>query len=201
LVGAHEQVTCEQARDIATQPIAEVTLADVLHLEDPAVTFALQAIAGEAQAQGLGGPLYVETLARGLVIHLLRKYASIKPNRDLPGGKLSPQQRRRIDDYIDSHLDESIDLKSLADLVDLPPCNFAQQFKRATGTAPYAYVLDRRLEQAHRLLAFTSLPIKEISASCGFADQAHLTRLFLRSRDRTPGAFRKEFGKDVTSQA
>jgi AraC family transcriptional regulator len=195
-----QDLVLEVASEIMARPIAEVTLADVLHLEDPAVIFALQAIAAEAQAQGLGGPLYVETLARGLIIHLLRKYASIRPDRDLHGGRLSPQQRRRIDEFIDSHLDESIDLKSLADLVDLPPCNFARQFKRATGTAPYAYVLDRRLERAHRLLAFTSLPIKEISASCGFADQAHLTRLFVRSRDRTPAAFRKEFGKGAMTQ-
>ena len=189
-----QDLVLDVASEIMDRPIAEVTLADVLHLEDPAVTFALQAIAGEAQAQGLGGPLYVETLARGLIIHLLRKYASIKPTRDLPGGKFGPQQRRRIDEFIDAHLDEPIDLKSLADLVDLAPCNFARQFKRSTGKAPYAYVLERRLERAHRLLAFTSLPIKEISASCGFSDQAHLTRLFVRSRERTPAAFRKEFG-------
>jgi AraC family transcriptional regulator len=196
-----QDLVLDVASEVMERPIAEVTLADVLHLEDPAITFALQAIATEAQAQGLGGPLYVETMARGVIVHLLRKYASIKPGRDLPIGRLNLLQRRRIDEFIDAHIEEAIDLKSLADQANLPPCNFARQFKRATGKAPYAYVIERRLERAQRLLAFTCLPIKEISASCGFADQAHLTRLFLRSRDRTPAAFRKEFGKDVVSQA
>jgi AraC family transcriptional regulator len=189
-----QELVVEVASEVMERPIAEVTLADVLRLEDPAITFALQAIAAEAQAQGLGGPLYVETMARCMIVHLLRKFASIKPERGCPGGRLNLLQRRRIDEFIDARLDEAIDLKSLADLANLTPCNFARQFKRATGKAPHAYVIERRLERAQRLLTLTSLPIKEISASCGFADQAHLTRLFLRSRERTPAAFRKEFG-------
>jgi AraC family transcriptional regulator len=189
------ELVLDVASEMLERPIAEVTLSDVLRLEDPAVLFAMEAIAAEAQAQGLGGPLYVETIARGMIIHLLRKYASVKPTRDLPRGRLEALQKSRIDDYIDAHLDEAIDLKTLAGLASLPACAFARQFKRATGKAPYAYVIERRLERAQKMLAFTNFPIKEISASCGFADQAHLTRLFLRSRDRTPAAYRKEFGK------
>jgi AraC family transcriptional regulator len=41
------------------------------------------------------------------------------------------------------------------------------------------------------MLATTTLPIKEIAASCGFTDQAHLTRLFARSYGTTPAAFRR----------
>jgi AraC family transcriptional regulator len=190
-----QDLVLDVAEEVLNHPVADVTLADVLHLEDPAITFALQAIAAEAQAQGLGGPLYVETLARGMIIHLLRKYSSVKPVRDFDGGgRLDAGRKARIDDYIDAHLDEAIDLKTLADLANLPACAFARQFKRTTGKAPYAYVIERRLARAQRMLAFTRLPIKEISASCGFADQAHLTRLFLRSRNWTPAAFRKEFG-------
>ena len=189
------------AGEITERPIAEVTLADVLHLEDPAIIFAMEAITAEARVQGLGGPLYVETLARGMIIHLLRKYASIQPRCDLPGGRLTLLQKRSIDEFVDARLDQAIDLKMLADVVNLPPCGFARQFKRATGKAPYAYVIERRLERAQRLLALTSLPIKEISASCGFADQAHLTRLFVRSRGRTPAAFRRELGKAPIAQS
>jgi AraC family transcriptional regulator len=196
-----QELVLEVASEVMERAITEVTLADILWLEDPAITMALEAIAAEAQVQGLGGALYVETLGRGMIIHLLRKFASIKAGRDLPGGPLSQQQKRRIDEFIDSHLDESIDLKSLADLANLAPCNFARQFKRITGKAPHAYVIEKRLERAHRLLVFTSVPIKEISASCGFADQAHLTRLFVRSRNRPPAAFRKEFGRKALTQA
>lgn len=195
------ELVLDVASEIMERPIVDVTLADVLHLEDPAILFTMGAIAAEAQAQGLGGPLYVETLARGMIIHLLRRYASVTPGRDLPGGRLDKRQKSRIDDYIDAHLDEAIDLKTLAELVNLPACAFARQFKRAAGKAPYAYVIERRLERAQRLLAFSTLPIKDISARCGFADQAHLTRLFLRSRDRTPAAFRKEFGRGAASPA
>jgi len=197
-----QELVLDVAQEVLDRPVVEVSLADVLHLEDPAITFALQAIAAEAQMRALGGPLYVETLARGMIIHLLRKYASVKPGRELDaGGRLDARRRALIDDYIDAHLDEAIDLKTLADLANLPVCAFARQFKRATGKAPYAYVIEQRLERAQKMLAFTSLPIKQISASCGFADQAHLTRLFLRSRDRTPAAYRRELGREEQGRA
>lgn len=35
------------------------------------------------------------------------------------------------------------------------------------------------------------MPAKEVAAACGFADQAHLTRLFARRFGVTPSAFRK----------
>jgi AraC family transcriptional regulator len=49
----------------------------------------------------------------------------------------------------------------------------------------------RRLDRARRLLAETAMPAKEVAAACGFADQAHLTRLFARRFGVTPSAFRK----------
>lgn len=185
------ELVLDVASELMERPIEAVTLADELHLQDPAILFGLAAIAAEAQAQGLGGPLYVETLARGMIIHLLRHYAEICPKPPPGANTLDPRAKNRIDEFLDAHLDQPIELKILARLADLPPCAFARQFKRATGQAPYAYVLARRLERAQKLLGATGLPIKEIAARCGFSDQAHLTRLFARARAQTPAAFRK----------
>ncbi len=186
------ELVVDVASEVLERPVLEVTLADILRTDDPQVTAAMGAIAGEALAQGLGGSLYVESVARALSIHLLRKYASVSGRRPPPNCELTAAQKRRIVEYIDANLDKSLDLKSLAAVLNLNACNFAQQFKRCTGMAPYAFVIERRVERAQRLLSLTSLPIKQIAASCGFSDQAHLTRLFLRSRQRTPAAFRKE---------
>ena len=193
------ELVVDVASEMAQRPVREVTLADVLRADDPLICAAMQAIFGEAREQGLGGPLYVETVARALIMHLLRKYASVGFIHHAPHHELTQNEKRRIADYIDAQLDQALDLKGMAAAIDLDACQFARNFKRSFGLSPYAFVIERRLERAQRLLALTSEPIKAIAAACGFADQAHLTRLFLRSRGAPPAAFRKECRREPST--
>ncbi len=71
-------------------------------------------------------------------------------------------------------------------------CLFARQFRGSFGRPPYAFVTARRLERAKSLLARTDAPIKAIAADCGFADQAHLTRMFRVTTGKTPAVFRRQ---------
>lgn len=174
--------------------VTDVTLADVLRTEDEVITRAIEAIAAEASVRALGGAIYVESLARGLIVHLLRRYATVDTRRLTVDQGLSQQQQRRIVDFIDSHLGEDLDLETLARCLELTPCLFARRFRQSFGQPPYAYVIGRRIERAGRYLAGTDLPIKAIAAACGFTDQAHLTRLFARTRGTTPAAFRRQAG-------
>ncbi|PWR24018.1 helix-turn-helix domain-containing protein [Zavarzinia compransoris] len=172
--------------------VTEVTLADVLRTEDEVMTRAIEAIAAEAREKALGGTLYVESVARGLIIHLLRRYASVDTRRLEAGQGLSPGQQRRIAEFIDGHLGEAIDLEAMAAALDLTPCIFARRFRHSFGQPPYAYVIARRIGRAAQLLAQSRRPIKTIAADCGFTDQAHLTRLFARVHGTTPAAFRRQ---------
>lgn len=184
----------EVASEVLDCVVPEVTLADVLRTEDPIVTAAMEAIAAEAQVNGLGGALYVDSVARGLVVHLLRRYASTQKAPFRPKGELSPLAKRLITDFIESNLAEPLDLPRMAAEVGLTPCLFARQFRKSFGKPPYAYVIERRVARAEQLLALSSLPIKEIAGCCGFTDQAHMTRLFSRTYGLPPAAYRREQG-------
>jgi AraC family transcriptional regulator len=46
------------------------------------------------------------------------------------------------------------------------------------------------VEEAGRLLQETDLPISAVAHSCGFADQAHMTREMRKHAGYTPGALR-----------
>ncbi len=192
----HVYLDADLVADVASEvmdcAVSEVSLADVLRAEDPVMSAALAAIAEEARLQGLGGALYVDALARGLIVHLLRRYASVRLPPRRCGGTLSPGQQRKITDFIEGHLAEALDLAGMAAVLGLTPCLFAKQFRRSFGTPPYAYVTARRLARAERLLATTELPIKAVAADCGFADQAHLTRVFSAARKMTPAVFRRQ---------
>jgi AraC family transcriptional regulator len=181
----------EVAVEVSGRSVADVALADVLRADDPQMAHAIAAISAEVDERGLGGPLYVDAVARQLVILLLRRYAALSFRLRDPDGMLTAAQRRTALDFIDANLGESLHLDAIAVAVNLGVCTFARQFRRTLGATPHAYVMARRLDRARRLLAETVMPAKEVAAACGFADQAHLTRLFSRRFATTPAAFRK----------
>ena len=111
------------------------------------------------------------------------------PARHARGG-LSPAAMRRVSDYIDAHLNESIELVELSAIAGLSMFHFARQFKHSVGMTPHYYLVSRRVERAKELLAGTNLSLSEIAFAVGFADQSHLTRHFRQIVHITPGQFR-----------
>ena len=188
LSGALVAEVASEALDCA---VSEVTLADILRAEDPVMVRAVQMIADEAQSQALGGPLYVDSVARGLIVHLLRRYARVRLPASRDEGGLTAARQRRIAEYVDANLAQPLTLPEMAAALDLTPCLFARQFRRSFGMPPYAFVKAQRLERARALLAQTDLPIKAVAADCGFSDQAHLTRMFAAAFGQTPAVFRR----------
>jgi AraC family transcriptional regulator len=171
--------------------VTDVQLADVLRTDDPVLTSMVEAIAAEAGQVGMGGALFVESLSRALGVHLLRRYASIRLPALRAGQKLSPAEMRRIRDYIDENLSEALSLGDMAAQIGLTTDLFTRRFRASFGQPPYRYVTARRIERAGHLLAQGRMAVKEIAVLCGFADQAHLTRVYARETGVTPGAFRK----------
>jgi AraC-like DNA-binding protein len=106
-------------------------------------------------------------------------------------GGLPPATLRRVRDYIDSHLDKAIDVKSLAATAGLSTYHFARAFKQSQGTTPHGFVLERRLAKARELMDRPDLSLSEIAVAAGFADQSHFTRRFREVLGIPPGQFRK----------
>jgi AraC-like DNA-binding protein len=117
----------------------------------------------------------------------------------LPAPSPGPQARgglpsaalRRVHDYIDAHLSDSIELVELAAIAGLSIFHFARQFKHSAGVTPHHYLVSRRVERAKELLAGANLSLSEIAFASGFADQSHLTRHFRQIVGMTPGQFRR----------
>ena len=112
------------------------------------------------------------------------------PPEEAKGG-LPPKTLRRVQEYIDSHLNENIDLEILAALSGLSLHYFARAFKQSTGIPPYGYVLRRRLDKARELLVRTDVPLADIALATGFSDQSHLARHFRQTIGVSPGIFRR----------
>lgn len=95
---------------------------------------------------------------------------------------------RRLRDYLEQHSSENITLDRLAQLVHLSPYHLIRSFRRATGLPPHAYMLQLRVAAAKQALR-QGMPIADVAAHVGFADQSHLTRQFKRIVGATPGQY------------
>ena len=176
--------------DATDRCVADVGLHDVLKAHDPIVTAAVAAITREAQQQALGSGLYVEAVATQLAVHLLPNYASVTFCVPSGKGRLSPAQVRRLTEYIDGRLHEQPNLETLAAVAGVGVWTFTRHFRESFGRTPHAYIIERRINRARGLLTQSSLPIKEVASACGFADQAHMTRVFQTHLHTTPAALR-----------
>lgn len=94
---------------------------------------------------------------------------------ELRGG-LSGPARRRVLDCIETAQASggSIDLQMLAEAACLSTYHFARMFKASFGVSPHAWVMQRRLAQARRLLAEGRLPLHQVAADAGYAHLRHL---------------------------
>jgi len=103
---------------------------------------------------------------------------------------LSPGAMRRVREYVEVHLAESIDLSMLAGVAGLSVHHFARQFKQSAGVTPHVYLTQKRVERAQEMLIQTDLPLAEIAFAVGFFDQGHLARHFRHLLGKTPREFR-----------
>ena len=104
---------------------------------------------------------------------------------------LAPWQVRRVLAHIEANLGLSIRNKDLATIARLSPFHFNVAFRNSVGESPHAHIIRRRVERAQGLMLSTNKTLTDIAADCGFADQAHLTRLFRRLSGESPAAWRR----------
>ena len=137
---------------------------------------------------GFADRILVESLGTALCIRLARRFVGHLP---LPTSKgLSRERLQRVRDYVEAHLDDDLSLTVLADISCLSPYHFSRSFKQAIGMGPQRYVMERRIERAKTLMRRTHQPLASIALEAGFTDQSHLTSVFRRATEMTPGRFR-----------
>ena len=107
-------------------------------------------------------------------------------------GGLAAWQVRRLSVFIEARLDQPIQLRELSAISKLSTAYFSRAFKSTFRQTPHAYIVRRRLERAETLMLTTDLLLSDIAARCGFADQAHLCRLFRQQYAKSPAAWRRE---------
>ncbi len=100
---------------------------------------------------------------------------------------------RKIEDsiaYMLRHLDEPLQVATLAARASISPSHFFALFKRQVGCAPIDYFIRLRMQQACRLLDETTLSVKEVAATLGYDDPFYFSRLFKSVNQVAPSEYR-----------
>lgn len=101
--------------------------------------------------------------------------------------------RHRLSLYeqlIEDNLADDLDLQRLGDVAGVTRFQVIRDFKKITGLTPAAFIRDRKLRRANRLIEQGS-SLADAAFEAGFADQSHLSRTFRAAHGITPGMFKR----------
>lgn len=131
----------------------------------------------------------IKTLLKELTIYLKRSQKS-----DL----FSNNQQHKDNDiyyaitYLNEYFMTDIDLTELAQSTGYCKDHFRILFKKHTGKTPKAFILDKKLAYAKKLLENPDTPLTDIATQCGFEYYSCFCGFFKKKTGLTPLQFRNK---------
>ena len=96
-----------------------------------------------------------------------------------------------LKNYIDSHTEENISIKTLAEMIFRSESQTIRIFKKNFNATPYDYLLESKINRAKTIILNTNLSIKETSYRLGFADEHYFSNIFRKKTGLSPTEYRK----------
>jgi AraC family transcriptional regulator len=122
----------------------------------------------------------------------IRQAGSSEPRHAQPSGPtLLAWQIKQLMVYIESHIESPITIPELANIAGLSPSYFCRAFRESVKESPHCFVMRRRIARSQSLMSTTKAPLSHIAIDCGFADQAHFSRVHRKLVGVAPGYWRR----------
>jgi AraC family transcriptional regulator len=98
----------------------------------------------------------------------------------------------KVIEYINNHIDEKMDLETLAGIAHFSTFHFHRLFKAFQQETLAAYITRMRVETAARFLRYSTLPIETIAYNIGYDMPSSLSKAFKQYYGITPRAYRND---------
>ena len=92
--------------------------------------------------------------------------------------------------YMADHINQPLQVATLAALANVSPSHFFALFKQRTGCPPMDYFTRLRMRHACRMLGSTSASVKEVAAALGYDDPFYFSRVFKSIHQVPPSRYR-----------
>lgn len=135
--------------------------------------------------------LFVDQMSVAIGVHLIRQYGDGRETGSDRRRTLSRRAENRAKELLRSRPQADISIADIAAQCNMSPSAFLRAFRETAGVTPHQWLMQQRLDHARTLLLDSALSIAEISAACGFADQAYFTRVFSAAIGTPPAAWRR----------
>jgi AraC family transcriptional regulator len=145
-------------------------------MRDERIEHIAWALKAELEAPVPSGRLYTESLGFALAARLAED-AGVQPL--VSSRRLTPQQCRRLVEFIEDNLDQELGLAELATVAGLSLSQLKLLFRQTMGQPVHGYVIARRIERARTLLT-SGMAISQAALATGFAHQSHLAHWMKR---------------------
>lgn len=123
-----------------------------------------------------------------LLSEMFHSYCRLVRKKSLKG--YSPPVQKAIT-LIDADLAGSLNLRTLAQNLNISSSYLSSLFKKETGQTLTDYIMERRMEFARNLLSKTKLQVQTVAQHCGIMDVHYFSKLFKKSTGMTPKEFRQ----------
>ena len=116
--------------------------------------------------------------------------------RNLEKQTLSPLVRSIVD-YIHSNLGSRITLGDIGSYTYFSPVYCDTVFKSVMGRSIVDYIIEKRVEEAKKLILLDTMSLRIISDTVGFSDYNYFARTFKKHSGYTPLEYKKKFTSKI----
>jgi AraC family transcriptional activator of pobA len=149
-----------------------------------------QAIAREHAGTGLGRAKALASLAALLGTWFARALAG-EAARDDPAPSSGAALLKRFQALVEEDYRTARPLADYARALNVTPTHLSRVARALTGRPASQLILERRLLEARRALAYTTLQVAEVAYMLGYSDPAYFARVFAKATGEAPSAFRR----------